>query len=254
MKISFIIITFNEEKNIERCLKSIKEVADEIIVVDSFSTDKTKEICNKFSCRFYENKFVNYSLQKNYANSFALYDYIFSIDADEALSEELIISIKNLKGNDFSNNAFEMHRLNNYCGKWIKHGGWYPDTKLRLWKNKTALWQGEIHETLIFESSTPVKLLYGNLLHYSYYTIEEHVLQSNKFSNLSAKMLFEKGKKTSIIQILLKPFWKFLRNYFFKAGLLDGYYGFVISIISAHETFLKYTKLEQQSKLKKCKK
>jgi len=248
MKISFIIITFNEEKNIERCLKSINEVADEIIVVDSFSIDKTKEICNKYLCRFYENKFVNYSLQKNYANSLALYDYIFSIDADEALSAELINSIKSLKNSDFSNNAYEMHRLNNYCGKWIKHGGWYPDTKLRLWKNKTALWQGEIHETLFFESKTSIKLLNGNLLHYSYYSIGEHVLQSDKFSSLSAKMLFEKGKKTNIVQILLKPFWKFLRNYFFKVGFIDGYYGFVISVISAHETFLKYTKLKQLNK------
>jgi glycosyltransferase involved in cell wall biosynthesis len=253
MKISFVIITFNEQKNIEKCLKSIISVADEIIVVDSFSTDDTKEICQKFNCRFYENKFENYSAQKNYANSLVIFDYIFSIDADEVLSEELINSINKLKTNNLITQSFQVQRLNNYCGKWIKHGGWYPDIKTRMWKNNTATWKGEIHETLVFDTKMPAKLLKGNLLHYSYYSIDQHILQANKFSTLSAKMLYEKGKKVNFLQILLKPFWKFLRNYFFKGGFLDSYYGFVISIISAHETFLKYSKLKQLTENKNAK-
>ncbi len=183
----------------------------------------------------------------------ALHDYIFSIDADEALSIELINAIKCLKYNTLDAEAFEVKRLNNYCGKWIKHTGWYPDIKLRLWKKEAASWQGDIHETIVFNSKKQTKILEGNLLHYTYYTIDEHILQTNKFSALSAKMLFENRKKVNLAQIILKPFWKFLQIYFFKAGWRDGYFGFVISIISAHETFLRYTKLKQLIELENAK-
>ena len=248
-KLSAIIITLNEEKNIKRCLKSLSTVADEIIVLDSNSTDNTIEICKKYKAKVFQQKWLGYSEQKNKANNLAENNYILSIDADEALSEELITSIHKLKGNGFSG-AYEFNRLNNYCGKWIKHTSWYPDTKLRIWNKNEGQWQGNIHETTVFSKETKVTHLKGDLLHYSYYSIDEHITQANKFSSIAAQTRFEAGKNVSLIKIIFAPFFKFIKEYFIKRGLLDGIYGFTISIISAHETFLKYIKLYQKNRSK----
>jgi len=241
-KLSVVIITFNEEKNIERCLKSVQTVADEIIVLDSNSTDKTIDICNTYKAKVFQQKWLGYSEQKNKANTFTQHNYILSIDADEALSEELTKSILTEKQNGFFG-AYQFNRLNNYCGQWIKHTSWYPDTKLRIWNKNEAQWQGEIHEDVVFTRETVVTHLNGDLLHYSYYSINEHIAQANKFSEIAAQQRFEQGKTVSLIKLTTAPFFKFIKEYFIKLGLLEGVYGFTISIISAHETFLKYIKL-----------
>src|SRR6516225_8076489 len=139
--VSIVIITFNEEKNIRRCLESVKEIADEIVVVDSLSTDHTKSICKEFGVRFIEQKFLGYIEQKNFALDQAKYDYVLSLDADEAISKELVKSIQEVKQNPESD-GYRMNRLTNFCGKWIKHGSWYPDTKLRVFNRKKARWGG----------------------------------------------------------------------------------------------------------------
>jgi glycosyltransferase involved in cell wall biosynthesis len=253
IKLSAVIITFNEERNIKRCLDSLKEVADEIIVVDSFSTDKTESICKDYSLvKFIKQSWLGYSGQKNFANALASHDYIFSIDADEALSSELITSIKTIKNNP-SSDIYIVKRLTNYCGQWIKHGGWYPDKKIRIWKKNDAIWEGDIHEILKLKKGVSSFELKGDLLHYSYYTIKDHLNQVNNYTELMAIEAVKKGKKYSVLQLFFSPPVKFIKKYFIQLGFLDGYYGFIISIVGAHTTFYKYLKIHEHYKKIKTK-
>jgi len=250
-RLSVVIITYNEEKNIERCLDSVKDIADDIIVVDSFSTDKTQQICLSKGVCFIKHKFEGYIEQKNFANAQAKYQHILSLDADEAISNELRKSILSVK-NNWLYDGYTMNRFTNYCGKWIKHCGWYPDKKLRLFDKTKGKWTGlKIHEKVELMPKSAISFLKGDILHYSYYTIASHIAQANKFSDISAKILFSKNKKTSIFKIIFSPVIKFLCDYFLKLGFLDGFYGFVICKISAHANFLKYCKLIQFRRTKK---
>ncbi len=248
VKISVTIITYNEEKNIKRCLESVKDIADEIVVVDSFSTDATENIAKKFDVRFIKNKFEGHIEQKNFAMEQASYNYILSLDADEVVSPKLLELIKEVK-NNWQNDAYYFNRLNNFCGKWINHSGWYPDKKLRLWDRRKAKWGGtNPHDTVICQKKYTKKYLKADLLHYSFYSIEQHVGQINKFSQIGALELHKKGKKSSLMLIIFSPIFMFIRTYFFKLGFLDGYYGFVIAVNSAHAKFLKYSKLRELMK------
>lgn len=250
VNISAVIITYNEEKNIARCLKSLKDVVDEIIIVDSFSTDKTKAICEEYGVTFIENKFEGHIQQKNWAITQASNQYVLSLDADEALTRELKEAILAVKDN-WEYDGYSFNRLTYYCGHWVRHCGWYPDKKLRLWDTKKGAWGGvNPHDTYIMKEGATTKHLKGDLLHYSYYSINQHVQQVNYFTDIAAKAYFEKGKKSNLFYILFSPWLKFFKSYFIKLGFLDGFYGFVISIISSHETFLKYVKLRVLQKQK----
>lgn len=242
--ISAVIITFNEEKNIGRCLASIQGIVDEIIIIDSFSTDNTKEICLKYNVRFIEQTWLGYSESKNYGNSLALNPWILSLDADEELSAKLRESILEKKYEGFIGN-YSFNRLTNYCGKWIKYGGWYPDSKIRIFNRDTTKWIGKIHETLKFNDSSSTTHLLGDCLHYSYYTVREHLNQTVKFSTTTAKMLHENGKKSNLIKRYISPSFKFIKDYFIKLGFLHGRTGFIICIISAYATYLKYKTLNE---------
>lgn len=245
--ISLVVIAHNEEMNIERCLASVKDICNEIIVVDSFSTDQTLEICEKFNAKVFQKKWAGYSLQKNFGNEKASNNYILSLDADEVLSDDLRASIKEIKESGFKG-AYAFNRLNNYCGKWIKHTSWYPDRKLRIWNKNEGQWEGDIHEEVKFSNDIPVQQLKGDLLHYSYASITQHISQYNLFTDYVAEEAFSKHKRSNLFIAFYKSFWKFFREYFFKLGLLDGYYGFVVSILSSHATFLKYLKLRELNK------
>jgi len=243
-EISVVIITYNEEKNIARCLDSIKDIADDVVVVDSFSTDKTEEICKSKGVRFVSHKFDGHIEQKNWAITQAKYPHILSLDADEALNDTLINSIREIK-NNWQHDGYYMNRLTNYCGKWIYHCGWYPDRKLRLFDSRKGSWGGvnphdkyELHEG-------DTGYLSGDILHYSYYSIEGHKKQTDKFTTISANALFAAGKKTNWIKLYVSPVVKFIQSYFLKLGILDGYYGFQICKISAQSTYLKYFKLKK---------
>ncbi len=245
-QISVVIITLNEERNIGRCLQSVSAIADDIVVVDSSSADCTEEICRGYGARFIRQPWLGFAETKNFANAQARYPFILSLDADEALSEELKTSILTLKQSQCDNLAFSMNRLTNYCGKWIRHCGWYPDSKIRFFNRDNARWTGAvIHEKITPDPHIEIKHLEGDLLHYSYYTIAGHLAQANRFTDLTAEEAYRKGKKTNFLQILFKPPVKFIRDYFFKLGFLDGYYGFIICRISAQATFFKYIKLRQ---------
>lgn len=244
-KLSVIIITFNEEKNIERCINSVLDVADEIIVVDSFSTDRTKEICSNFELvKFYENSFKGHIEQKNFAKNLSNNTMVLSLDADEALDEQLRDSILKAKEN-FEFSAYEMNRLTNYCGQWIRHCGWYPDTKVRLFDKSKGSWGGiNPHDKYIPEKGVKVGFLKGDILHYSFYTKGEHIAQIHKFSTIGAKALFKKGKSSNTFKIYMKALARFLKTYFVKRGFLDGKNGFLISRLSAYSNYLKYSKLK----------
>ncbi len=240
-KLSAVIITNNEAKNIKRCISSLDGVADEIIVVDSFSTDATPSICKGLGVQFHQREWKGYSKQKNYGNGLASNDWILSIDADEALSDELRDSILKVKASGNHEN-FAFNRLTNYCGKWIKHSGWYPDRKTRMFNRAKDDWQGAVHEKLTVKSET-IKRLKGDLLHYSYHNVSDHVQRMDRYSTIGAKELFEKGKRASIINLLFNPWLRFNKMLFLQLGFLDGVAGFNIALITAYGTYLKYIKL-----------
>ena len=245
VSLSVVIITFNEEQNIGRCLDSVKNIADDIVVVDSFSTDRTEEICQQHDARFITHKFEGHIQQKNYAITQAKYPYILSLDADEVLTKELTKNIQKVKEN-WSADGYTFNRLNNYCGKWIHHCGWYPDKKLRLWDSRKGRWTGmNPHDRYEMKAGSIVQHLKGDLLHYSYHSISQHLNQINKFSEISAKTKFEKGRKISTLMIILRMNFVFFKKYFLQLGFLDGYYGFVLSIMSAYSFFLKDIKLKE---------
>lgn len=245
-KISAVIITLNEERNIGRCIDSLAGIADEILVIDSGSKDKTASICEQKGARFQFNKWEGYLEQKNFGNKLAQNPWILSLDADEAISEELRSSILSIRDN-LSEDGYEMNRLTNYCGKWIRHCSWYPDRKLRLFHRDKFEWGGErIHEDLLkLDADASTAWLKGDLLHYSYYNISEHIAQANHFTNMTAELAVEKGKKASLFKIICSPIVKFIRDYFIKLGFLDGYYGYIVCRISAQATFMKYSKIRQ---------
>jgi glycosyltransferase involved in cell wall biosynthesis len=248
MRLSIVIITYNEEKNIGRCIESVKNVADEIIVVDSNSTDNTVAIARSLGAVVHLQAFLGYVEQKNFALNLAANDFVLSLDADEALDPVLEKSVLKAKEN-FSYSGYSMNRCTNYCGKFIRHGSWYPDKKLRLINKQLAHWGGvNPHDKLMLKEDRPVEHLHGDILHYSYNSIEEHVLQNNKFSTISAETLFKRGKRTSIFKIAVHPLWAFVLGYVFRLGFLDGFYGFVVAVHVAHLSFLKHAKLYHKQK------
>jgi|SRR5450432_1241615 glycosyltransferase involved in cell wall biosynthesis len=242
-KLSVVIISFNEEKNISRCIDSVKDVADEILILDSYSTDQTVAIAESKGAVVKQEIFKGFIQKKNKALELASYDYILSLDADEALDPVLTDSIRRAKGN-YTNRAFRMNRCSNYCGQFIRHGSWYPDTKIRLFDRRIAQWGGtNPHDKIVLRENIPVEHLKGDILHYSYHTISEHVMQNNKLSTLAAESLFAKGKKTNLFNVFVHPWWAFIQSYFIRAGFLDGLFGLVIAIQISHMTFLKHLKL-----------
>ena len=242
-KLSVVIICFNEEKNIGRCIDSVADVADEILILDSYSTDQTVAIAESKGAIVKQEAFKGFIEKKNKAVELASHDYILSLDADEALSPLLAGSILRTKEN-FTNRAYRMNRCSNYCGKFIRHGSWYPDTKIRLFDRRIAHWGGtNPHDRVVLQNNIPVEHLKGDILHYSYHTVSEHVNQNNKLSTLAAESLFANGKKTNLLNIIVRPWWNFFVSFIIRAGFLDGLFGFVIAIQIAHMTFLKHLKL-----------
>ena len=243
--ISAIIITQNEERNISRCLESLKDVADEIIVVDSGSSDATQSICLNAGARFLHHDWEGYDRQKNYANSLASHSWILSIDADEALSPQLRHNLQLMKQQGFPPlTVFSVNRLTNYCGHWIHHCGWYPDARIRLWPAGIASWDGEVHEELRFSVSVSHASLSGDLLHYSYYSVAEHASRTAKYATLAGEKAFHQGQRYNK-GLALKTAWSFLRSYLLRLGFLDGRAGYTVCKISSFYTLIKYARLRE---------
>jgi glycosyltransferase involved in cell wall biosynthesis len=246
--LSVVIITFNEEKNIGRCIDSVKTVADEVIVLDSFSTDRTTAIAAEKGAIVKQQEFRRYIQQKNKALQLARFDYVLSLDADEALSVELAASILAAKQH-FDGAAFTMNRSNFFCTKFIRHGLWYPDRKLRLFDKNTARWGGyDPHDRVITENQVEVTHLKGDLLHYAYYSIGEYLIKNERISAIAAHSLFELGIRKPWWKIYLSPVWEFVNGYIVKLGFLDGYYGLLIAIHTANQNYMKQQLMQKLQK------
>jgi glycosyltransferase involved in cell wall biosynthesis len=243
IKLSVVIITYNEERNIERCVNTIETIADEILIVDSFSNDKTIDILRNKNCKIIQHKFEGHIEQKNFAITQAKYPHILSVDADEFPDEKFLSQIKSIKMN-WIYDGYTINRLNNYCGKWIRHGAWYPDKKLRLWDSRKGFWSGiNPHDRFEMKEGSTTYHLKGNLLHYSYQSTKEHFKKADYFSTIAAQAYFKNGKKSSFLKTIVNPVFRFIRDYFLKLGFIDGKHGFYIALIIAKEVSLKYKKL-----------
>jgi len=244
VKISAVVITRNEEANIEAALESLDGVAAEIIVVDSHSTDRTVKLARKHTDRVTERTWTNFSDQKNYANSLASHPWILSLDADERLSPELRAEIQGLLADEPGCAAFSMPRRVFYLGRWVKHSGWYPDRKVRLFRKDRARWEGAyVHESLAVDGE--VKKLKGDIHHYTYRNIADHLARINHFSDLGAQKLYADKKKCRWYHLLVQPFGRFLKSYILKRGCLDGFAGLVVSVLNGYSIFVRYAKLRE---------
>lgn len=250
VKLTCAIITFNEEKNIGACIESVLGLADEILVVDSFSTDNTKKIVESFpKTRFVTNEFNGHIQQKNFALEISKGDFVLSLDADERIDEVLKESIrKELENPNLENcNGFKISRLTYHMGKPIRHGGWYPLYRYRLVRKGKAKWVGENpHDFIVIEGKSGK--LKGDIIHYSFLDLSHQIDTINKFSSIVAFTRFQKKISFSVLKTIYKPIVKFLEIYIFKFGFLDGFPGFVIAASSAFSTFLKFSKLYELEK------
>ncbi|BAO74516.1 glycosyltransferase family 2 protein [Winogradskyella sp. PG-2] len=246
LKLSGVIITFNEERNIEKCLQSLVNVVDEIVVVDSNSTDNTKKICERYNVNFITQEFLGYIEQKNFALDQASYNHIISLDGDEALSEELQKSILTLKTN-WNFDGYYTNRFNNFCGQWIKYSDWYPNKKLRVFDRRKAEWKGlNPHDNVqLYDESAQIGHLNGDILHWTYRTYDEMDKKTDYFSTIAAKAYYDNHKTAPIIKLLWNPSWAFFKAFFLRLGFLDGLNGFRICYQTGKITYLKYLKLRK---------
>ncbi|MDZ7640145.1 MAG: glycosyltransferase family 2 protein [Bryobacterales bacterium] len=240
MQISATIIALNEERNIARAIESLR-CCDEILVVDSGSTDRTCEIAQQHGAKVIEANWLGYAAQKNYAASLASHEWILSIDADEALSEGLEAEIWQLKKSGPAVDAYEFARLAQYLGRWILHSGWHPDRKVRLYRREKAQWEGEfVHESVRVSGS--VGRLDGNLLHFTCESLTEHVKTMNRYTTLAAQEIAARRMRVSWMRLFLDPPLTFFKTFILKQGFRDGLEGFIIAYMAATYNFLKYAK------------
>ncbi len=240
VKISATIVTLNEERNIARAIESLR-CCEEILVVDSGSTDRTVVLAKQRGARVMKHAWQGYARQKNWAAEQAANDWVLSVDADEALGEELEAEILTLKSAGFGFDGYSMPRLAQYLGKWIRHSGWYPDRKVRLYDRRKARWTGEyVHETVRVDGQ--VGELQANLLHFTCDSLSAHLRTLDGYTTLAAQELIAQGRSRPAYRLAVDPAWTFVRSYLWQRGFLDGYEGFTIAYMAALYTFLKYAK------------
>lgn len=252
-KLSIVYITFNEEANISISLPKALALTDDVVIVDSFSTDKTIQIAQKLGARIIQHEWLGYGLQKNLGIAQAKYDWILSLDADEVLTDESIAYIKSL---DFTNknSIYKINRLTNYCGYWIKNGGVYPEWRARLFHKEIAEWNTElVHENLVLlpnitNQNIAYKKIEGDVYHYSMKDKTAHLEKIKKYAALSAKKMYENKKKGRFIKLIFSPFFKFVRDFILRKGFLDGRIGLQLAWLNARESYLKYALLNKMYK------
>jgi len=245
--VSAVFITYNEERNIGRALHSVRDIADEIVVLDSGSKDSTESIAASFGAVFHYRKFEDFATQKNAAVSIAKMDYVLVLDADEELSEPLrawLISFKSGAYAKFREIAgFYIPRKSSFLGKWINHSGWFPDYTMRLFKRGCGKFNRvRVHESCEVTGKTfriPPALF---MWHYTYESLEQYFIKFNSYTSMAAEDLKEKGSAPSIIKIMVNPLFGFIKQYFIKLGFMDGFHGFVLAVVSAYYVFVKYAK------------
>ncbi len=247
LPLSVVIITLNEDKNIERCLKSVS-FAEQVLVVDSFSTDHTVEKARSLGADVLQKEWLGFGAQKHFAAAQAKFDWILSIDADEALSDELQYELKNKFSQLEAKAAYAVPRKSFHFAKWIRAGGWYPDYQVKLFNRKHSQWnQDSIHENIVAEK---VLHLENPLLHWVFRDLSHQVQTNDRYSTLQAEKLFQQGQKFSLFKLLTKPVSKFLETYIWKCGFRDGMAGLIISVSAGYSVFLKWSKIWELQKIK----
>lgn len=249
--LSLTVITLNAESHIARCLKSVPFASD-IVVVDSGSTDRTVEIAQSLGARVFSEEWRGFGPQKRRASQLAKHSWILNLDADEALSPDAQAELKSLlEGRELSSSeAFSFPRLSHHLGRWIRHGGWYPDWQIRLYNREKVDWsQAEIHEKI--EAHNPIRLK-APLEHWVFQDLTHQIQTNNRYSGLLAHELHKSGRRFSLFHLLTKPWVKFNEVYFWKRGFLDGLPGLIIAVGAAYSVFLKWAKLWEIEKLPKA--
>lgn len=242
MQVAVTVITRNEEERIGAMLESIRWAA-EIVVVDCGSTDRTVELARRFTDRVVQHEFADFASQKNFADSLTARDWILNLDADEVCTPELASEIQGLPEDGCE--GYLLSRQNQFQGRWIRHCGWAPDYKLRLYRKSRGKWKGKVHESVELDGGIrPVKLQ-GKLLHYTYKDFERYLFSIHQFSKLAADQMREQGKRTGVLDLLVRPPLVFLKKYFLQLGILDGTPGFVISALTAYSVFCRYALLSE---------
>lgn len=249
--ISVCIISYNEEAKIEDCLKSVQRVADEIVVVDSLSTDRTREISARYTDKIFEQVFLGHVEQKNFALSKAGHNWILSLDCDECLTPELEASILAIKDRLDEHDAYRVARKTFYVYRWLNYC-WYPDRKIRLFNRKTARWGGVNPHDHIETEGSDIVTLRGDLQHYSFDSISAHLKTIDSFTEIAAREIIARGKHVSLIDPFTHGLWTFIKLYFIKRGFLDGFAGFVVSLLSFMHVFVKYSKVIVQRRRNRC--
>ncbi len=243
--ISAVIITKNGERTIKNCIKAAKKAADEIIVVDAFSTDNTVNICKSLEATVHQLQWNGYGAQKNLGNALASHNFILSLDDDEELTDQAIACINQLKLKGLEG-IYRLHRKNNYFGRFTRHGLGNPECVTRLFDKRLAKWNNTIvHEKLIIPIGEKVTLINGSINHFSYFSIEQYINKANLYTNLSSKNLFLKRKKYNILKLVYSPLFVFFKSYILKRGFMDGSLGFGVAVLHSYTDFLKYAKLRE---------
>jgi len=242
VQISAVIITHNEEENIEEAIRSL-DWADEVLVVDSESSDRTCDIARSLGARVITNPWPGFSDQKQLGVDHAANDWIFSLDADERVSDQLRGEIELIRSDGTSNAGYRIPRLSFYVGKPIRHGGWYPDHQLRFFDRQRGKWNGAvIHESVKMDDDAKVSELRGDILHYTVKSVDEHNrMIAERYAPLGARKMYDDGRRTSPLKAIFAAWFAFVRAYILKLGFLDGYAGFCIAYFAAHHAFMKHS-------------
>lgn len=248
--LSISIVTCNEEANLERCLASCHDLAEEIVIVDSGSTDGTKSVAEKYGAKWHEQEWLGFRDQKNVALGPCTKPWVLALDSDEKLSPELKVSIeKFFDDRDHERYAgAQFSRCVWFLGRWIRHGDWYPDTKLRLFLREKAKWGGSPEHDKIELSEGEVCTLEGDLHHYSFPTMNSYIDKINRYSDIYLERQLEEGKSWSLGENLFRPLWRFFRAYFLRRGFLDGFPGLWIATATAFQTFVRHSRTYEHAR------
>ena len=249
LPLSAVIITINQEKKIAKTIEALKTLTNDIVVVDSGSTDLTRKVARAAGANVLEHAWAGYSAQKNFGNAWAKYDWILSVDDDEVVSPELAESIRQAFTTSPDYDAFDLPFRTVFAGKLIRFGGWNPESHIRIFNKKQIQWNADaVHEGLTIKPEHKVKKLVGYVYHYTVDTPEQFASKTDRYSSLFAEKGVKMGKKANFIKIYLSPIFRFLVEYIFKLGFLDGYYGWFIAKENMRYTYLKYKKLSVSSR------
>ena len=246
VSVSVYVLTYNNRRTIERCLRSL-EWAEELVIVDSFSTDGTFEICQRYTDRACQRPFAGHRDQYQYAADQTTREWIMFVDADEEIPPELAQEIREAVGSGSSGaNGFFVYRQTFYLGRWIRYGGWYPDGEIRLYRREKGRWEGGLHAKIAVQGK--VQCLRNKYLHYTYGNLSDQIQTIDRYSRIAAEDLIREGKQFGLFPMLFHPPFRFLKEYLLKKGFLDGIPGLIIVVSTMFYVFVKYAKVWELSR------